>query len=192
MKQSTEPRQSYSYTGKEFPRTEKYYDFYDEKPALKGFLQYLVRHGTVVSGNMRREFARHAERKHGEMVGKKYEKIISFLEEKGFVASGEREYMLTKKGKDVIHAVEKGDSSCASDFFYILKNLYSLHIDTKKIPVDYYEPVKHFRILGEVESDAPYYIGKADVYNYFMEELSKKGLIQIFIPSENGMIEYRL
>ncbi|MFZ3076830.1 MAG: hypothetical protein WA139_00045 [Candidatus Aenigmatarchaeota archaeon] len=178
----------FSYTGLEFPKTEFFYAFDDEskKSKLKGTFEYLSAHGTVLSGNLRREFSKNVEREHGKPVSQKYDKLIENLMKSGFIVKGEMKYKIRKDGIGLISSVTRGASSCPSDFLCILENLHMLHGSKGRKPVEYNEPVEHFELLGEVETDNIDFIGKSDIFNRYMKRLSNDGFVEIIMPSDTN------
>lgn len=177
----------FSYTGKEFPKNKEFYTIDEyKKLRLKGTFEYLREHGTVLSGNLRREFSKHVEREHGKPVAQKYSELIESLMENSFIVAGELKYKIKKEGITLVSSATKGASSCPSDFLCILKNLHMLHDSEGRKPVEYIEPVGHFELLGEVEADNPDFIGKADVFSRYMSRLSDDGFVEIIMPSDSN------
>jgi len=172
----------FTYTGKPFPRTDFFYDFFEGKPHLKPAYQYIEEHGTVIGDNVKRVFAKHIEREHKRLVESKYRKMILFLEENDFIVKGEKSYRLTNTGSHYISDFSKNGYSCSFEIFNILKNLQKLQKYSGKKPADYCKHVKHFRLLGEVEADNQDFIGKSDVYNIYVNKAKDKGLIEIIMP----------
>lgn len=174
---------AYSYTGKIFPKTENYYSFPDGKPALNFPIYYLISHGTVINGNLRRVFSRNTKRAHKTSLASLYKDFISDLEGNAFLAEGERQYVITEKAARILHKKE----CLPGDFYDILKNLQMLHNNGGATDFGKLNPVNHFELLTEVEADDPNFIGKADYFNNEVQRLSGMGLLKIIIPS-NGAI----
>ncbi len=171
---------AYSYTEKEFPKTEIYYSFPDGKPVLKSPLYYVMSHGTVLNGNMRRAFSRNAKRAHKVPLGSLYKDFISELEGNGFLTEGERQYIITETAAKKLRS---NAGLISGDFYDILINLQRLHNNGDNNIFVELNPVNHFELLTEVEADNPNFIGKADYFNYELQRLSELGLLKIIIPS---------
>lgn len=169
---------AYSYTGKGFPKTEAYYNFPDGKAALKVPPYYLMSHGTVLNGNLRRVFSRNTKRTHKLALGTLYRDFISDLEENGFLSEGERQYIITEKAAKKLRR-----NLISGEFFDILINLQMLHNNGNSNVFGKLSPVNHFELLTEVEADNPNFIGKADYFNYELQKLSGLGLLKIVTPS---------
>lgn len=187
--------QAYSYTGKEFPITDFFFEIDDGKHKLKEPFLYLIEHGTVKDDNWKRKFSRNEERKHGEQPYQRYEKIVELLKKEGYVAEGEKKYRIKKEGFNTISGTTNGDLGCPTEFLKILENLSAMHRKNNgNKPLDYLDPVKHFQLLTEVESDFEFFKGRSDVFNSYLEKLSKLGLVEIITPSGkealNGWLEW--
>ncbi len=175
---------SYSYTGKEFPKTNFFFEIDDGKHKLREPFLYLKEHGTVKDENWKRKFSRSEERKHGEQPSQRYEIIVDFLKKEGFVAEGEKKYRIKREGVGAIWGATKGDLGCPTELLRILENLSAMHKKNNgNIPLSYFEPVNHFKLLTEVESDFEFFKGKSDVFNSYLEKLSKLGFVDIITPS---------
>lgn len=175
---------AYSYTGKKFPVTDLFYQIDDGKRKLKEPFLYLIEHGTVKDDNWKRKFSRHEKRKHGEQPSQRYEIIVDFLKKEGYVAEGEKKYKIKREGINVISGTTKGPLGCPTEFLKILENLLAMHKKNNgsRHP-DYLEPVSHFKLLTEVESDFEFFKGRSDVFNSYLEKLSNLGLVEITTPS---------
>lgn len=186
---------SYSYTGKEFPITDFFFEIDDGKHKLKEPFIYLIEHGTVKDDNWKRRFSRHEKRTHGEQPSQRYEIIVDFLKKEGYVAEGEKKYKIKREGINIISGTTKGDLGCPTELLKILENLSAMHKKNNgSRPLDYLEPVNHFRLLTEVESDFEFFKGRSDVFNSYLEKLSKLGLVDIVTPSSkealNGWLDW--
>jgi len=187
---------AYSYTGKEFPKTDFFFEIDDEKKhKLKEPFSYLIEHGTVKGDNWERKFSRNEERKHGEQPSQRYEIIVDFLKKEGYVAEGEKRYKIKREGIGAISGTTKGELSCPTEFLRILENLSATHKKNNgNIPLAYLEPVNHFKLLTEVEADFEFFKGRSNVFNSYLEKLSKLGLVEIITPSGkealNGWLEW--
>ncbi len=186
---------SYSYTGKEFPITDFFYEVDDGKHKLKEPFLYLIEHGTVKDDNWKRKFSRHEKRKHGEQPSQRFENIIGFLKKEGYIVEGEKKYRIKRGGISVISGTTKSHLSCPTEFLKIMENLFAMNKKNNgKRQIDYFEPVNHFKLLTEVESDFEFFKGRSDVFNSYLEKLSALGLVEIITPSGkealNGWIDW--